>query len=72
MDENGENEEKISLIKDEKFKKFVCPRCNYSSNFKTDLKRHFNRTIPCENINKIECNDDIKNEILYSKNKCNN
>lgn len=42
---------------------YICPRCNYKSCNKVDIRRHFNRIKVCPDHNDIILTDDIKEHV---------
>lgn len=52
---------------------YNCPRCGYSTKYKYNIRKHFNRSKPCtikfDNISIDECFLTILNEERYSDNK---
>ena len=43
---------------------YICARCNYESNLRRYMQRHFNRKRPCPKINDVILTDEIKQMIL--------
>lgn len=46
---------------------FLCPRCNYSTLNKIDMKRHFERLRICPNENAVELTEQIKEIVLRDR-----
>ena len=46
---------------------YQCPRCNYATLIKGNMKRHLNKTKECDNINLIELTDIVKLNTLSIK-----
>ena len=43
---------------------YICPRCNYSTVNKADMRRHFRRQRVCSNVNAISLTSDIIDTVL--------
>ena len=48
-------------------KYFVCPRCDYKSLHKVDMKRHFGRKNPCVNDNDVDLTEEVKELVLTDR-----
>ena len=46
---------------------YLCPRCNYSSLHKPDMRRHFNRKKICPDHNDLVLTSDIKDIVLKNR-----
>lgn len=43
---------------------FICPRCNYSTNRKSNLNNHFNKKKSCKRVNDVELDANLKQNAL--------
>jgi hypothetical protein len=46
---------------------YVCPKCDYRTELKYIMKRHFGRKRPCPNKNNVELTGDIINTVLANR-----
>ena len=46
---------------------YTCPKCNYATGHKPDMRRHFNRTHPCPDENGLSLTDEIMQYVLNNR-----
>lgn len=58
--ETIEQDENLTMMK---MVEYICPKCQYTANHKTNIRNHFKRVTPCA-VNNINLTDILKNKIL--------
>ena len=46
---------------------YICPRCNYSTKQRRDIRKHFHRKFPCTIVNKKLTMEECCSEVLHEK-----